>query len=90
MTEKYMLARLHAMLSAYGDVQSLNKLLPANADASKTLILATMRSEASARKLNQQYGFATFGFNSLIIPASWLSEHLSQSETSTFHSTTIQ
>ncbi len=76
MIDNHILTQLQEILSSHGEVQSISHLATGHPDQNKCMVLATMRSAESARKLNQQFGFATFGFNSIIIPDKWLLTHL--------------
>ncbi len=68
-------ARLGELLATQGKVQSLTSLPGASPDE-PCMVLATMENPQDATRLYQKFGFQPFGYNSLIISASWLESNL--------------
>ena len=68
-------SRLTEFLAEHGKVQSLTSFPGARPDE-PCMILVTMEHPQDATRLYQKFGFQPFGFNSLIISATWLESHL--------------
>lgn len=72
MVEPHVRQSLNELLSAYGEVESI-ECLPDRARAT-FLVLATMRSPQQASMAQHALGLTLFGFSSLLINEHWLRE----------------
>ena len=72
MVEAHIRLGLNQLLSAYGDVESI-ECLPDQTRAT-FLILATMRYPRQASMAQHALGLTLFGFSSLLINEHWLRE----------------
>lgn len=72
MVEPHVRQGLNELLSAYGEVKSI-ECLPDQARAT-FLVLATMRSAQQASTAQHALGLTLFGFSSLLINEHWLRE----------------
>ena len=67
---------LMELLSQHGIVESLTEI-PAGPKKNH-MILATMQSQEAAARAQQQYGFQSFGYRSLIISDLWIRVNLTE------------
>ena len=68
-------SRLNELLSSHGEVISISQI-SADLRTGGCMILATMESQQQASLLQQEFGFQSFGFNSLLISEEWVSLNL--------------
>jgi hypothetical protein len=68
-------SRLGQLLSTHGEVVSISQI-PTDQRAGSCMLLATMKSPQDTSKLQREFGFQTFGFNSLIISEEWVTLNL--------------
>lgn len=67
-------SRLGELLAAHGEVKSISQI-PTDQHSGTCMLLATMKSPEEASKLHRQFGFQTFGYDSLIIGEEWVMLH---------------
>lgn len=75
MIDTHLRNRLSELLALHGELSSLSQI-PTNHQNGKCMILATMKSQQDAARLQRQFGFQPFGYNSLIIGEEWLTANL--------------
>lgn len=78
MIDSHTISRLHKWASEHGPVQSLTPL-PAG-DHRFGMVMLTMQSQEIAHRIHRKFGFTMFGYSALIIPDTWLEQHLPQAE----------
>lgn len=76
MIDTHIIDNLRLMLSQHGEVLTLTSLPGRLSEKEPCMVLATMKSEETAKLIHREYGFPVFGFNSLIITQAWLQQHL--------------